>query len=328
MKSNDEHFTKSSPKHKVKLLNYLQTKGYARSNKNAKKLIRDNRVIVNGCCANSCSLMVDDRVDGQVVVITSYDGLDQAVVKSGSTLRLLEPMETQNIMEQKQIVPVSLNSNDNTNQICIVYNKPCGMICTTANDQIESMQALTLIDAQIPKGYNPVGRLDKHSHGLLLFSTDGRLISALLSPRTCIPRVYEIVVRGDVGREGEGVNVEIMKKVENGVQTDYGFFQGKVLDMERDVRRRGYAHEKCKVDCGAKRNDKYGMSPEEFVKLKTNISSEDFWPRDNNEVVSLIRVAVNEGKKRMVRRLFAALDLFVLGKCTFDLTNSNSVLLV
>ena len=38
---------------------------------------------------------------------------------------------------------------------------------------------------------------------------------------------------------------------------------------------------------------------------------------NENEILSLIRVVVKEGKKRMVRRLFAALDLFVLGEYIF-----------
>lgn len=73
---------------------------------------------------------------------------------------------------------------------------------------------------------------------------------------------------------------------------------------------------KGKDDSGAKRNDKYGLSPEEFEKHKmTELYTENLG--NENEILSLIRVVVKEGKKRMVRRLFAALDLFVLGEYIF-----------
>ena len=52
-------------------------------------------------------------------------------------------------------------------------------------------------------------------------------------------------MRGDVWRKNEGGRYEdIKKRVENGVQTDYGFFEGKVLEMERDVGKYDYAYEK------------------------------------------------------------------------------------
>jgi 16S rRNA U516 pseudouridylate synthase RsuA-like enzyme len=349
---------------RVKLLYYLQNNGFASSNKKAKKLIRDNRVVVNGSHASSCSMMVSSTIDGQVVVL-SDDNIDNddsnanVDVDNGNSSTGNSSNDSESTILNSQKHPIELtsstadtattvannipNANKDITPFCIAYHKPCGMICTTANDsskeqhylQEGQFQTLADITHLLPDGYHPIGRLDRHSHGLLLFSTDGRLTSALLSPRTCIPRVYEIIVRGDVGIEKDDHYEDIKRKVQNGVQTDYGFFDGTVLEMKRDVGRDGYAHQRCKDDSGAKRNDKYGLTPEEFAKLNKESSEcgssnvhavegddtckNDDVKRNNSEILSLIRVTVKEGKKRMVRRLFAALDLFVLGEFKKDM---------
>jgi 16S rRNA U516 pseudouridylate synthase RsuA-like enzyme len=376
--------TNTNHNKKVKLLHYLQIYGYANSNKKAKKLIRDQKVIVNGSLASSCSIMVMMMKkknnnhngtkstymcseDDQVVILKDDDDHVNNESSSTSTSDNNDNNNNNNILNGKgsNSGKSSLSSSSpSTKPFCIVYNKPCGMICTTSKNEIPNnnptcqTSTLTLSNVNIPNGYHPVGRLDKHSHGLLLFSLDGRFTSALLSPRTCISRVYEIIVCGDVGvskEDEDDVNngdddartlsrkyKDIMTKVENGVHTDYGFFQGKILDMKRDVGKKksqddsdgdrctsieySYVHEKCNDDSysSAKRNDKYGMSPEEFAKLdyvddrqNSNTMCATSNRDRNNNILSFIRVRVNEGKKRMVRRLFAALDLFVLGKYVY-----------
>ena len=355
-------------KNKVKLLQYLKDNGFASSNKIAKKLIRDNRVFVNGSSASSCSLMVSCNIEGHVKVMAVVRDNDMvenrnSIIGSGEIFSNVKNSHNQQQQNQQQEdsslsmpMATSITSNststsesmihmNDSKPFCIAYHKPCGMICTTAKDSTKKQhymqegqyQTLADIVQIIPDGFHPIGRLDRHSHGLLLFSTDGRLTSALLSPKSCIPRVYEIIVRGDVGIENEDRYQDIKRKVTNGVQTDYGFFEGNILSMKRDVGKDGYAHQKCNDDSGAKRHDRYGMSPEEYAKsnktsschssdgigITTGICCDDDGEDDNeneditnnkNEVLSLIRVAVKEGKKRMVRRLFAALDLFVLGE--------------
>ena len=40
------------------------------------------------------------------------------------------------------------------------------------------------------RGLNPVGRLDKQTEGLLLFTDDGALLHRLISPKKEVPKVY------------------------------------------------------------------------------------------------------------------------------------------
>jgi len=181
------------------------------------------------------------------------------------------------------------------------------MICTTSAS--ERGCCLNQIDPPIPDDFQPVGRLDQHSHGLLLFSVDGRLTSALLSPRTSIERTYRIIVKGDVGTSSSGDGQsgryeEICNIVETGVQTDYGIFKGRIVSMERDVNN-NYEHSKCGTFCGGKRNDT-------FNGIMAKSDKDDAEDSDTSCILSAITVAVKEGKKRMVRRLFAAICLFVV----------------
>lgn len=271
---------------RIKLQEYLKKHQYARSNKEAKRIIRDQIVLVNGVRANSSSIMVPTEKTDSIQVGSSP-------ACSCSNL-VMDPTHT---------------------SFCLVYNKPCGMICTQSSTENgeECKNTLQHIHPPMPQHFQPVGRLDQHSHGLLLFSRDGRLTSALLSPSSGIERVYRIVVRGDVGiNENLGMSGEqkdferyenIRRKVQDGVLTDYGLFRGRILSMERDVGAE-YEHLKCGEDCGGKRNDSHSNDKKEI----------DREVKHQHEMYSSIEVSVKEGKKRMVRRLFAALGLFVVGK--------------
>lgn len=219
---------------------------------------------------------------------------------------------------------------------CIAYNKPCGMICTQS--PTETKLCLVDIDPRIPDPYHPVGRLDQHSHGLLLFSSDGRLTSRLLSPTSAIERVYQIVVQGDVGERRTRTTAttaataaavgnadgsssshdlqpqeryeEIRMLVEKGIHTDYGFFKGRIISMERNVES-NFEHSKCGVNCGGRRKDVFDSNGCYNSRM---MEKEEGKCNEGNPILSRIVVAVQEGKKRMVRRLFAAIGLFVIGK--------------
>jgi 16S rRNA U516 pseudouridylate synthase RsuA-like enzyme len=313
------------PKKKIKLQDYLKRYGYAKSNTDAKRLIRDHVVKVNGLVAKSCSLQVhvigdddDDKYHHRSIVQIEYlsgkrcgDDGDNGDDDDDDELHAALPPPP----------------------ICIVYNKPCGMTCTTSPTDKYS---LNHIEPPVPPGYHPVGRLDRHSHGLLVFSLDGRLTSALLSHTTfCttnsqqqqkqpIQRIYKIIVRGDVGVQsfdvgGDGDDDDenkrrqhqsnptydntICKLVGNGVQTDYGFFKGTILHMERDVCN-DYEHTKCTID-GGQCTDTF----DENYKISSKRRSEN---SSSSSMLSSITVAVDEGKKRMVRRLFASIGYYVV----------------
>lgn len=79
-------------------------------------------------------------------------------------------------------------------KIYLMLNKPCGYI-TTLSDEKGRKTAASLINCGC-RVY-PVGRLDRDSEGLLLFTNDGRLADRLMHPRGSVDKQYEVTVGGD-----------------------------------------------------------------------------------------------------------------------------------
>ena len=83
-------------------------------------------------------------------------------------------------------------------RLVIMLNKPAGFVTAT-----EDRHAQTVME-RLPKEYrelNPVGRLDKATEGLLLFTNDGDLLHRLISPKKEVPKVYYAAHEGCAGAE-------------------------------------------------------------------------------------------------------------------------------
>ena len=76
----------------------------------------------------------------------------------------------------------------------MVLNKPVEVV-TTLSDP-EQRETVADLVADEPYRFLPVGRLDYHTEGLLLMTTDGELSHRLLHPRYHVPKVYQVKVRG------------------------------------------------------------------------------------------------------------------------------------
>ena len=71
----------------------------------------------------------------------------------------------------------------------IMLNKPAGFV-TATEDPVEKT-VMELIPAELKHlDLKPVGRLDKATEGLLLFTNDGELLHRLISPKKEVPKVY------------------------------------------------------------------------------------------------------------------------------------------
>ena len=85
-------------------------------------------------------------------------------------------------------------------RIVVMMNKPAGYV-TATEDPVEK----TVMELLPPEFRNmdlkPVGRLDKATEGLLLFTNDGDLLHQLISPKKEIPKVYYAQHEGQAGEE-------------------------------------------------------------------------------------------------------------------------------
>ncbi len=75
-------------------------------------------------------------------------------------------------------------------RVVLMLNKPLGYV-TATEDPIERT-VMELIPAEYRNlEVKPVGRLDKETGGLLLFTNDGDLLHRLISPKHEVPKIYE-----------------------------------------------------------------------------------------------------------------------------------------
>ena len=74
-------------------------------------------------------------------------------------------------------------------RVVLMLNKPAGYVTATEDKNDPTVMEL------LPEAYKyldlkPVGRLDKATEGLLLFTNDGDLLHRLISPKKEVPKVY------------------------------------------------------------------------------------------------------------------------------------------
>ena len=94
----------------------------------------------------------------------------------------------------------------------VLLNKPKGYI-TTMDDPQERKTVMNLIADACTERIYPVGRLDRNTTGLLLFTNDGELAKKLTHPSTGARKVYHVeldkpLTANDRKRMLEGLNLE------------------------------------------------------------------------------------------------------------------------
>lgn len=93
-------------------------------------------------------------------------------------------------------------------KVLIAFNKPRGIVCTTADPKSKDMNIIEYIN--YPERIFPVGRLDKDSEGLILLSNDGDLSNKIMKARNFHEKEYEVEV-------DKPFDDEFLKKMSEGV---------------------------------------------------------------------------------------------------------------
>jgi 23S rRNA pseudouridine2605 synthase len=97
-------------------------------------------------------------------------------------------------------------------KIYLMLNKPRGLVTTRHDPQGRPTVYDCLRNFDVPH-LSPVGRLDKASEGLLLFTNDTELAQALLDPATHIAKTYHV-------QAGRIVDEEMLSAMTRGVRHD------------------------------------------------------------------------------------------------------------
>jgi 23S rRNA pseudouridine2605 synthase len=97
------------------------------------------------------------------------------------------------------------------NFVYIMLNKPRGYV-TTVSDELDRRCVMDLLEGVEERVY-PVGRLDRNSEGLLLFTNDGEFANSIMHPSKHIAKTYRVTVRPDINDDqlvalSEGVEID------------------------------------------------------------------------------------------------------------------------
>ena len=85
-------------------------------------------------------------------------------------------------------------------RVVVMLNKPEGFVTATEDKREKTVMEL-LPDDMKHLDLRPVGRLDKATEGLLLFTNDGDLLHRLISPKKEVPKIYYARHEGTAGAE-------------------------------------------------------------------------------------------------------------------------------
>ena len=97
-------------------------------------------------------------------------------------------------------------------KVYLVLNKPKGYV-TSLDDPHAGKTVMDLVEGACTERIYPVGRLDKNSLGLLLFTNDGDLTKQLTHPSYLKKKIYQVTLdkplaRADMDRIAEGITLE------------------------------------------------------------------------------------------------------------------------
>ena len=93
----------------------------------------------------------------------------------------------------------------------IMLHKPRGFITTMSDEKGRKCVAELVKD--VGERVYPVGRLDKDSEGMLIFTNDGEFANKIMHPRNSIYKIYRVTVRPSITEEQ-------IEKLETGIEID------------------------------------------------------------------------------------------------------------
>ena len=101
------------------------------------------------------------------------------------------------------------NALTQVGRLVVMLNKPAGYV--TATEDARDPTVMELLPPELKnKDLKPVGRLDKATEGLLLFTNDGDLLHRLISPKKEVAKIYYArhegeATQADVGAFAQGL---------------------------------------------------------------------------------------------------------------------------
>lgn len=108
----------------------------------------------------------------------------------------------------------------------LLLNKPKGYI-TTVDDPDKRKTVMNLVEGACKERIYPVGRLDRNTTGLLLFTNDGNVAKKLTHPRYGIKKIYHVELERNLAKVD-------FDKIAEGFKLDEDFIRVDAIDFVGD----------------------------------------------------------------------------------------------
>lgn len=118
---------------------------------------------------------------------------------------------------EKDTVVVKGKKLEIKNFVYLLLNKPKNYICTAKDPEGRPTVMDLVAGANAPRIY-PVGRLDRNTTGILLFTNDGNLAKKLMHPSSQVSKVYR------VGLDKRLTEADL-RKLKSGIRLEDGFIK-------------------------------------------------------------------------------------------------------
>jgi 23S rRNA pseudouridine2605 synthase len=114
--------------------------------------------------------------------------------------------------------------------VYLLLNKPKDFI-TTTDDPMERKTVMSLVNNACEERIFPVGRLDRNTTGLLLFTNDGELADKLASPANKIKKIYQVTLDKPLTKNDAEAILEGLTLEDGPVKVD----DMQVLSLDRTI---------------------------------------------------------------------------------------------
>ena len=173
----------------------------------------------------------------------------------------------------------------------IMLHKPRGYV-TTMSDELDRKCVTELLKG-VPERVYPIGRLDKNSEGLLLFTNDGGFANDIMHPSRHISKTYRVTVRPDIteqqlvelssgveidGKMTKECNVVVLDKKQGRVVLQMTIFEGRNRQIRKMCEAVGLEVARLKrtsvgpLKLGMLKGDYRELKPDELRALRSAVS--------------------------------------------------------
>ena len=277
----------------MRLQKFLARAGVA-SRRASEQLILDGRVAVNGKVVTELGTKV--RVYAGETVGAGKRAEEGRTADNASVTEALAQKESASGADTVTVDGAAVTLCEET--VTLMLNKPAGYVTTMDDPQGRACVASLVPLDRYPSLF-PVGRLDRDTTGLLLFSTDGQLGNRLLHPRHHVSKTYLALTLGIPTEQA-------LETLRMGVELSDGITQPACVDL--------LSGEEADQALSCFEFDQAGASGTGNAARKMQSRR-----KTRGKQRAVVRITIAEGRNRQVRRMLDAVGcpVIALHRCSF-----------